>query len=98
MLSLAYGAKVIEKHFTIDKKLKGPDQEASILPEDFLKLVNMVKKAKIILISHLGRPKGKRENDCSLLPIYKYLKRKINSNIFFSWEKLTMKLKIKVLI
>ena len=49
MLTLALGAKVIEKHFTINKKLKGPDQAASILPKDFLKLVNMVKKAKIIL-------------------------------------------------
>ena len=26
MLTLALGAKVIEKHFTINKKLKGPDQ------------------------------------------------------------------------
>jgi len=49
MLSLALGAQVIEKHFTINKKLKGPDQSASILPKDFLKLVNMVHKAHIIL-------------------------------------------------
>ena len=41
------------------------------------------KKAKIIIISHLGRPKSKNENELSLVPIYRYLKEKINSNIFF---------------
>ena len=32
------------------------------------------KKAKIIIISHLGRPKGVRDPALSLIPIYKYLK------------------------
>tara|TARA_B110000444_G_C18842016_1_gene599533 strand:+ start:1432 stop:2622 length:1191 start_codon:yes stop_codon:yes gene_type:complete len=41
------------------------------------------KKAKIIIISHLGRPKGTRENEYSLMPIYKYLKEKIDSNVYF---------------
>ena len=32
------------------------------------------KKAKIIIISHLGRPKGINVPELSLIPIYKYLK------------------------
>ena len=48
-LSYALGAKIIEKHFTINKKLKGPDQKASVLPKDFLYLVNEVNKTKLIL-------------------------------------------------
>ncbi len=32
-------------------------------------------KAKIILITHLGRPKGKRDKDFSLKPVYKVLKK-----------------------
>ena len=32
------------------------------------------KKAKIIIISHLGRPKGVRDPALSLMPVYKYLK------------------------
>ena len=39
--------------------------------------------SKIILISHLGRPKGIRDTSLSLLPIYKYLKEKLNTNMYF---------------
>ena len=33
------------------------------------------KKAKIIIISHLGRPKGIKDPALSLVPVYKYLKK-----------------------
>ena len=41
------------------------------------------KKAKIIIISHLGRPKGVRDPALSLMPIYKYLKKKLQTNVYF---------------
>ena len=41
------------------------------------------KKAKIIIISHLGRPKGVKSSDLSLMPIFKYLKKNLKTNIYF---------------
>ena len=41
------------------------------------------KKAKIIIISHLGRPKGIKDPSLSLIPIYKYLKKALQTNIYF---------------
>ena len=41
------------------------------------------KKAKIIIISHLGRPKGKKVPELSLIPIFKYLKNKLDTNVYF---------------
>lgn len=35
----AMGAKVIEKHFTLDRNMEGPDHMASASPEEFAKLV-----------------------------------------------------------
>ncbi len=41
------------------------------------------KKAKIIIISHLGRPKGINVPELSLIPIYKYLKEALKTNVYF---------------
>ncbi len=41
------------------------------------------KKAKIIIISHLGRPKGINIPDLSLIPVYKFLKDMLKTNVYF---------------
>ena len=41
------------------------------------------KKAKIIIISHLGRPNGINIPDLSLMPVYKYLKASLKTNVYF---------------
>ena len=41
------------------------------------------KKAKIIIISHLGRPKGKIVNELTLKPVAKKLSNYLNQNVFF---------------
>mgnify|MGYP006281127631 CR=1 FL=1 len=46
MLSVAYGARIIEKHFTLDKSLPGPDHKMATNPEEFKELINMVKIAE----------------------------------------------------
>jgi len=38
VISIALGATVIEKHFTLDKSLPGPDHTISVNPEEMLKL------------------------------------------------------------
>ena len=38
-------------------------------------------KAKIIILSHVGRPKGKIVNELSLKPICRYLEKKLHENI-----------------
>ena len=41
------------------------------------------KKAKIIIISHLGRPKGINIPELSLIPVYKFLKDMLKTNVYF---------------
>ena len=48
-------------------------------------------KAKVILLSHLGRPKGKTVSELSLKPIFNYLEKKLNGKIYFYQEKIDSK-------
>tara|TARA_B100001057_G_scaffold499560_1_gene610710 strand:+ start:1922 stop:3112 length:1191 start_codon:yes stop_codon:yes gene_type:complete len=51
---------------------------------------NLLKrKAKVLLISHLGRPKNDNDIRLSLKPIFRYLKEKISNKIYFYSDKIT---------
>ena len=62
IVSIAKGAVVIEKHFTLSRKLPGIDQKASIEPNELKDLVRLTTEAK----NSLGNPvkqRSKEEND-----------------------------------
>lgn len=46
VLSVAMGAKVIEKHFILDKSIKGPDSSFSLDKEEFAFMVKSVREAE----------------------------------------------------
>jgi len=76
-----------------DKKIQDLTRINQVIP--FLQ--NLVKKkAKIILISHLGRPKGMKDNALSLLPVYKYLKENLNTNMYFYAGEINNNVKEKI--
>ena len=41
--AVALGATIIEKHFTLDKKMEGPDHKASLEPKEFASMVAAIK-------------------------------------------------------
>lgn len=49
LAAVALGATVIEKHFTLDKKLPGPDQAASLEPHEMRTLVDSVRSVEAAL-------------------------------------------------
>ena len=58
---------------------------------------NLLKKqAKVLLISHLGRPKNDQDSNFSLKPVYEYLKKKIENKVYFFSEKITNQTKDKL--
>lgn len=44
--AVALGAKIIEKHFTLDKKLGGPDSAFSLEPAEFKNMVTAIREAE----------------------------------------------------
>jgi len=49
LMAVALGAKVIEKHFTLNNKMKGPDQSISSTPSKFSKLIKQSREFEIML-------------------------------------------------
>lgn len=49
LYAVAMGATVIEKHFTLDKNLPGPDHKASLEPNELKALVSGIRKVETII-------------------------------------------------
>lgn len=47
--AVALGACVVEKHFTLDKSLPGPDHKASLNPEEFKAMVSAIRNVEIAM-------------------------------------------------
>ncbi|MCB0478271.1 MAG: pseudaminic acid synthase [Crocinitomicaceae bacterium] len=46
LMSVAFGARIIEKHFILDRNLGGPDAAFSLTPEEFKDMVDHVREAE----------------------------------------------------
>ena len=54
--AVAMGAKVIEKHFTLDCNLPGPDHKASLEPEQLRAMVDAIRNVEQAIGSSVKRP------------------------------------------
>ena len=54
--AVAMGATIIEKHFTIDKTMDGPDHKSSINPEELKAMVSSIRNIEKALGSSIKKP------------------------------------------
>ena len=59
LLSIGYGARVLEKHFTLSKKLQGPDHKASLNPKELKEYVAHIRKAELMIGNKEKKPTKK---------------------------------------
>jgi len=70
--AVALGAQVIEKHFTLDKTLAGPDHQASLNPQELAHLVTQIRTIEQALGNRLKAPTA------SELPVRKLVRRSVS--------------------
>ncbi len=58
----ALGMAVLEKHFTMDRRMPGPDHHASVEPEDFKELVRIIRAIELGLGDGIKRPRDVESN------------------------------------
>lgn len=54
--AVARGAMIIEKHFTLDKSLPGPDHKASLNPEELFAMIQGIRQVEVALGSSVKSP------------------------------------------
>lgn len=63
LAAVALGASIVEKHFTLDKNLKGPDHKASLEPNELKAMVQGIRQIELALGSgKKGISESEREN------------------------------------
>ena len=54
--AVALGSKVIEKHFTLDKSMPGPDHKASLEPDELTRMVQAIRNIEMAMGSGEKKP------------------------------------------
>ncbi|HIP43951.1 MAG TPA: N-acetylneuraminate synthase [Sulfurospirillum arcachonense] len=54
--AVAMGASIIEKHFTLDKTMEGPDHKASLEPNELKDMVKAIRNIELALGSSVKKP------------------------------------------
>ena len=51
-IAITLGCKVVEKHFTLSKKLRGPDHKASLEPRELKEMISLIRETEKMLGSN----------------------------------------------
>ena len=87
----ALGAKVIEKHFTMDKKLSGPDHNASLDPKELASMINVVRNTEKLLGESKKIPQASELINMSLIRKSIVARKKIEKGKIFTSDDITFK-------
>ena len=88
--AVACGATVIEKHITLDKKMKGPDHKSSLEPKEFYKLVSSIRNIEKTLSDKKQITESEKKN-IKLVRRSIVAKKKIFKGEIFTENNLTTK-------
>lgn len=91
LAAVARGAEIIEKHFTLDKMLPGPDHKASLIPEELAAMVRGIRQIEKAIGNGCKAPTEKERKNLSVVRKSLVAKRDIREGEFFSDENIAVK-------
>jgi len=91
LAAVAMGASIIEKHFTLDKKMKGPDHKASLEPYEMKQLIDGIRKIERAIGNGIKIPSTGEMKNKNLVRKSIVASRAIRKGEKFSDENITVK-------
>jgi N,N'-diacetyllegionaminate synthase len=89
--AVSLGAKVIEKHITLDKKMKGPDHKASLEPKEFINFVEKIRNIEKMRGSYSKNPTVKEKKILAFVRKSIVARTRILKGEMFSEKNITTK-------
>ena len=89
--AVAMGANVIEKHFTLDKNMKGPDHKASLEPYELEAMVKAIRNIELALGCSIKKPSPSEKPNMDIGRKSIIAKCNIKKGELFSEDNLTIK-------
>lgn len=87
----ALGASVIEKHFTLDKSMEGPDHKASLEPMELEKMIASIRIVEKAMGNGVKEPSDSESKNINIVRKSIVAKHNIPSGNVFTEENLTTK-------
>ena len=89
LMAIAMGARVIEKHFTVNRSEPGPDHSASLEPHELEKFIQAIRDSERMLGEYLKKPTKSELDNRMKLQKSIVTNQKIKKGEKFSLEKIT---------
>ena len=89
--AVAMGATVIEKHFTLDRNMPGPDHRASLKPDELREMVVAIRNIKKAMGAGEKKPSSSETKNISVVRKSIVAKMSIKKGELFTEENLTVK-------
>ncbi len=89
--AITLGASVIEKHFTLDCTMDGPDHAASTPPNEFAKFVKAIRDTELLLGNGIKEPTNTEKEISKFVTKRIVAKKSINAGDFLSTENICVK-------
>lgn len=87
----ALGATIIEKHFTLDKNMEGPDHKASLEPDELKLMVESIRNIEKALGNGIKKPANSEIKNMVIARKSIIARHKIKEGEMFTEENLTVK-------
>ncbi|WP_088228621.1 N-acetylneuraminate synthase [Desulfosporosinus sp. FKB] len=89
--AVALGAEVIEKHFTLDKNMDGPDHKSSLNPQELKDMVKSIRNIEVALGDGIKRPSESETPNKEVARKSIVARRNIFTGEIFAEDNLTVK-------
>lgn len=89
--AVAMGAVVIEKHFTLDRTMEGPDHKASLEPDELVAMVKAIRNIEKALGTGIKKPSPSEAKNMAVARKSIVASRPIHQGEVFSSDNITVK-------